>query len=149
EQSHLPDRAVACAALGTPRRSPGTGFRRRSPRMVGGRNQRSVSVDRCTIIVRRDQARGRTADRGIPRDVWNARGREPLRGRCLELTGRTMQIGSEPETRFAAIPYYVSGCGRLFRTVRWRPQRGIDTILDDIHRWLLADRARLEPILGQ
>jgi CDP-paratose 2-epimerase len=67
---------------------------------------------------------------------------------CAELTGRTLNIGCEQETRQADIPYYVSDCGLLSRKTGWQPKRDVAAVLGDIHRWLVKHRAQLEPILG-
>jgi CDP-paratose 2-epimerase len=57
-------------------------------------------------------------------------------------------MGSDPETRPADIPYYVSDCTALFQRTQWRPRRGLDHILADTHRWRVAERSWLEPIMG-
>ena len=67
---------------------------------------------------------------------------------CAELTGRRLDIGCDAVTRPADIPYYVSDNSAVTQATGWQPQRGIDTILRDIHDWLIAGRAQLEPILG-
>jgi CDP-paratose 2-epimerase len=67
---------------------------------------------------------------------------------CAALTGRRLDIGQDKETRPADIPWYVSDCQSVTRTTGWQPQRDVATILGDIHRWLVAERAQLEPILG-
>jgi CDP-paratose 2-epimerase len=66
---------------------------------------------------------------------------------CRDLTGTRIPVGSDPETRPADIPYYVSDCTALFRRTQWRPRRGLDRILADTHRWLVDERSWLEPIL--
>jgi CDP-paratose 2-epimerase len=66
---------------------------------------------------------------------------------CRDLTGVRLTIGSEPETRPADIPYYVSDCTALYQRTRWRPRRGIDRILADTHRWLVDEQSWLEPIM--
>jgi len=67
---------------------------------------------------------------------------------CRLLTGNTLPIGCQPETRAADIPYYVSDCAALYRRSAWRPLRGLDHILADLHRWLVDERAWLEPIMA-
>jgi CDP-paratose 2-epimerase len=67
---------------------------------------------------------------------------------CAALTGRTLNISCDPETRPADIPYYVSDCGLVARATGWVPKRDVTAILGDIHRWLVDERAQLEPILG-
>lgn len=86
--------------------------------------------------------------------VFNAGGGAPvsvslreLTRHCTALTGRTLDIGCDPETRQADIPYYVSDCRLLSRATGWLPKRDVAAILGDIHRWLVEDRTQLEPIL--
>jgi len=67
---------------------------------------------------------------------------------CAALTGQKLNIGRDKETRPADIPYYVSDCALLTRATGWQPKRDAAAILGDIHRWLVEDRAQLEPILG-
>jgi CDP-paratose 2-epimerase len=67
---------------------------------------------------------------------------------CTTLTGRALDIGRDQETRPADIPYYVSDCRAVSKATGWQPRRGVGTILSDIHQWLVAERAQLEPILG-
>jgi CDP-paratose 2-epimerase len=67
---------------------------------------------------------------------------------CASLTGRQLDIGREPDTRPADIPWYVSDCRTVSQATGWQPTRDVVGILGDIHRWLLAERAQLEPILG-
>jgi CDP-paratose 2-epimerase len=67
---------------------------------------------------------------------------------CAALTGRRLDIGQDKQTRPADIPWYVSDCQAVTRTTGWQPKRDVATILGDIHHWLVAERAQLEPILG-
>ena len=87
--------------------------------------------------------------------VWNVGGgldvsvslRELTR-HCAGLTGRTLAIGADPDTRPADIPWYVSDSRAVTAASGWRPRRDVAAILGDIHGWLLANRAALAPILG-
>ena len=67
---------------------------------------------------------------------------------CATLTGRQLKIGQDAVTRPADIPWYVSDCRAVMQATGWQPRRDVGTILGDIHRWLIAERAQLEPILG-
>jgi len=67
---------------------------------------------------------------------------------CRDLTGVRLPIGSQPGTRPADIPYYVSDCTALYQRTQWRPRRGIDRILSDTHRWLVDERSWLEPVMS-
>jgi CDP-paratose 2-epimerase len=66
-----------------------------------------------------------------------------------ELSGRTIELGHVPGTRDADIPFYVSDCQAVTRTTGWRPKRSLDQLLEDVWRWLVDERAKLEPILSQ
>jgi CDP-paratose 2-epimerase len=66
---------------------------------------------------------------------------------CVGLTGREVEIRSEPETRAGDIPVYLSDCRRLFDHTDWRPVRDPQTVLSDIHDWIEADRERLSGVL--
>jgi CDP-paratose 2-epimerase len=67
---------------------------------------------------------------------------------CAALTGTHLQIGSDPETHQSDIPWYITDTTAVRQATNWQPTRDLATILTDVHRWLLAERPRLEPILG-
>jgi CDP-paratose 2-epimerase len=67
---------------------------------------------------------------------------------CQQLTGNVLRIGQVAETRPADVPFYVGDSNCVQAAAGWRPRRRLDGLLDDIHRWLVNERARLEPILG-
>jgi len=67
---------------------------------------------------------------------------------CAERAGRTIPIGTSPETRPADIPWYVTDNARTTEVTGWHPKRGVDVILDDIFKWLTVFRDRLEGVLG-
>ena len=66
-----------------------------------------------------------------------------------KISGRTIELGHVPETRGADIPFYVSDCQAVTRTTGWTPKRSLDRLLEDVWRWLVDERAQLEPILSQ
>ena len=67
---------------------------------------------------------------------------------CRTATGRRIAIATEPATRAADIPFYVSDHRRITAAAGWRPQRDMTRIVGDVVDWLNANRAVLEPILG-
>jgi CDP-paratose 2-epimerase len=67
---------------------------------------------------------------------------------CASQTGRRLDIGCDPETRPADIPWYVSDCRQVTQATGWQPRCGVGVLLDDIHRWLVEERSQLEPILA-
>jgi CDP-paratose 2-epimerase len=54
---------------------------------------------------------------------------------------------SDPSTRPADIPWYVTDNAAVTAQTGWVPERGIEEILDDVFAWLRAHRETLEPIL--
>lgn len=86
--------------------------------------------------------------------VYNVGGGAPisispaeLTAACVARAGRRVEIASEPETRPADIPYYVTNNSMVSAATGWAPRRDVDTILDEIFGWLRTNRAQLEPIL--
>ena len=62
--------------------------------------------------------------------------------------GVSPTIASDPKTRAADIPYYVTDNALVTAQTGWAPRRSVDDILDDVFRWLRDHRAALEPILA-
>ena len=56
-------------------------------------------------------------------------------------------LGSEPNTRPADIPYYVTDTKAVTSATSWRPERSLEAVLDEIFQWLHDERTQLEPIL--
>ena len=71
-----------------------------------------------------------------------------LTQRCQRLTGRHLQVGQVPETRPADVPFFVGDNRSVQAATGWQARRPLDRVLEDVHRWLVDQRARLEPILG-
>ncbi len=68
---------------------------------------------------------------------------------CAAATGRTLDIGSVPETHPADIPWYVADNAEVKHATGWTPRRSTPAIVDEIARWLRDHRAMLEPLLGR
>jgi CDP-paratose 2-epimerase len=66
---------------------------------------------------------------------------------CAEVTGRTVQIGSEPATRKADVPIYITDCGRVSAVEGWTPKRDARSTLRDILDWIQAHERELRPLL--
>jgi CDP-paratose 2-epimerase len=65
---------------------------------------------------------------------------------CRDISGQRIEIGRDPKTRAADIPYYVSDCGALAALSGWRPRRTVTDIVRDVHRWLVEERHWLQPV---
>jgi CDP-paratose 2-epimerase len=77
----------------------------------------------------------------------NAVSLRELSGLCARAAGRALEIGGVAETRDADIPWYVTDHARVSAATGWQPTRSVERIVDDIARWLVDNRDRLEPIL--
>jgi CDP-paratose 2-epimerase len=68
---------------------------------------------------------------------------------CQKISGRTIELGRVCRTREADIQFYVSDHRVVTRTTGWTPRRSLHQLLEDVWRWLVDERAQLEPILSQ
>jgi CDP-paratose 2-epimerase len=55
---------------------------------------------------------------------------------CRAITGRDVRVDSIPENRPGDVRIYVSDCRKLFSHTEWRPARGPEETLGDIHDWI-------------
>lgn len=68
---------------------------------------------------------------------------------CREISGKEIRIGSEPETRKADIPVYVTDHRRVTDLCGWRPKRGARETMQDIHEWISANESLVKRTLTQ
>jgi CDP-paratose 2-epimerase len=66
-----------------------------------------------------------------------------------KISGRRIELGRVATERDADIPFYVSDNQAVIRTTGWAPKCSLDQLLEDVWRWLVDERAQLEPILSQ
>jgi CDP-paratose 2-epimerase len=71
-----------------------------------------------------------------------------LTAMCAARTGTAITLGSDPTTRPADIPYYVTNADRVRQATGWSPTRSAAAILDEVLEWLARYRTDLEPVLG-
>jgi CDP-paratose 2-epimerase len=55
---------------------------------------------------------------------------------CEQVTGKCIEIGSEPQERPADLRIFVGDSSRLRTLHGWGPQRGPEVVLRDIYQWL-------------
>lgn len=67
---------------------------------------------------------------------------------CQEITGYSIPIEQEPETRSADIPLYLTDNRRVTEATGWTPSRSVRTILEDICTWIENNRDTLAPMLA-
>ena len=71
-----------------------------------------------------------------------------LTEQCAARTGRHIDVTSDPATRPADIPFYVTDSTYVKEATGWSPTRSVSMILDEVLEWLTDQRVALEPILG-
>jgi CDP-paratose 2-epimerase len=59
-----------------------------------------------------------------------------LTGICENITGKKLDIKSEPETRYADIPVYITDNSKISAFCDWKPERKVETIIQDIAEWI-------------
>ncbi|MBS0290533.1 MAG: NAD-dependent epimerase/dehydratase family protein [Proteobacteria bacterium] len=64
-----------------------------------------------------------------------------------QATGRNCEIGSDPQTRPADIPYYVTDNTLVTQNTAWQPQTSLPQIVEDIVTWIEQHASSLKPIL--
>lgn len=67
---------------------------------------------------------------------------------CQHLTGRTLPVGSRPDTRPADVAWFVTDNRPTTERLGWRPARSAETTLRDIHDWLAAHPDLLRDLFG-
>ena len=67
---------------------------------------------------------------------------------CREITGNSIEIGSEPENRPADIRLYLTDHRRITEATGWQPERDVSAIIEDVCRWIRDHREALRAILA-
>jgi len=67
---------------------------------------------------------------------------------CEAISGRNIEIKPDPEPRPADLTSYISDSRKIIAETGWKPKHTPETILRDIHRWIVENEAILKPILG-
>lgn len=55
---------------------------------------------------------------------------------CREITGKHIRIGSEPKTRYADIPIYISDNAHITSTCGWKPTKTVSDVVEDYYKWI-------------
>ena len=67
---------------------------------------------------------------------------------CQEITGHTVPLHAEAETRPADIALYLTDNARVTAATGWAPRRPVHQLVQEVYDWLRAHEADLKPILG-
>jgi CDP-paratose 2-epimerase len=68
---------------------------------------------------------------------------------CEEITGNTVQVAGNPETRAGDVRIYISDTRGLRRWTDWTPRSGPREILTDIFNWVHEHERQLAPALAR
>ena len=68
---------------------------------------------------------------------------------CKHYSSRSLNILSDPETREADIPWYVTDTTAVRNATGWTPKHSVNSTVEELFAWLTDYRDQLEPILGQ
>jgi CDP-paratose 2-epimerase len=66
---------------------------------------------------------------------------------CEKITGNTINIGSETETRPADLRMYITDNSRITADTGWKPEKSVETVFRDIFIWIKNNESQLESIL--
>ena len=71
-----------------------------------------------------------------------------LTGLCQKVTSSKLDIGAVPETSDLDLRIYLTDSSRVQQAYGWKPRRSIQTIVEDIHGWILDNQTQLKTILA-
>lgn len=67
---------------------------------------------------------------------------------CEKITGNKISIASENINRPADLRVYITDNRKLRNETGWFPKRGVETVFEDIFKWIHKHAHELKPILG-
>jgi CDP-paratose 2-epimerase len=67
---------------------------------------------------------------------------------CEKVTGRSVNVGSVPETSPVDVRIYLGDLRKVEEQFGWRPSRDVARIVCDIHDWIRRHHDLMKPILG-
>lgn len=66
---------------------------------------------------------------------------------CREITGETIPLGTDPQTRSNDLIWYITDNSRVSRSFDWEPKRTVKDTITDINQWLCSNRDILYNII--
>ena len=67
-----------------------------------------------------------------------------LTKRCQNITGNTLEIGSDPATSPVDVPYYVTDSARASQRFDWSPSHSLDSIFQEVYDWVKSNEDQLK-----
>lgn len=107
--------------------------------------------DVCDLVAdhleRFERYSGRTFNAGG--GLTNSASLVELTQHCQDVTGRRIEMGSEPANRPADLRIYVTDHRVLTNASGWRPGRDVRLVVQDIASWIRENEAAVRPLLGK
>lgn len=66
---------------------------------------------------------------------------------CEKITGNKITIGSEIATRPADLRMYITDNSLIEKEIGWKPKKSVETVFEDIYKWIQCNEKQLESIL--
>jgi CDP-paratose 2-epimerase len=66
---------------------------------------------------------------------------------CQKITGNSISIAAEAETRQADLRMYVTDNTKITEETGWKPEKSPEVVFEDIYRWIKENEKQLETIL--
>jgi CDP-paratose 2-epimerase len=66
---------------------------------------------------------------------------------CRAITGNTIAIAAEVETRTADLRMYITDNTAITKATGWKPKKNVETVFTDIYNWIKENEKQLETIL--
>lgn len=67
---------------------------------------------------------------------------------CADASGVTLEISTDPETRPADVPWFVTDHAAVTAATGWEPTRTLPVLVEDLTRWVADHRDQLEGVMG-
>ena len=67
---------------------------------------------------------------------------------CEKLTGQSIPIQSDPETRPGDIPWFITDSRRIQNHSGWKPKRSLESIFEEIHLWIHSNQDQLRSVIS-
>ena len=65
---------------------------------------------------------------------------------CREVTGKSVSINRNPVNRPNDLRLFIGDCAKLFARTKWRPQRDVRRLVQDVHDWVRQNEAALKKL---
>lgn len=80
--------------------------------------------------------------------IGNSVSLKELTGLVEECVGRKVKMNMDPQTRPADMPYYVTDISNVNQKTKWKPEKTVPMIVDEIARWLRENENDLRAVFA-